>query len=314
MPKIRQTLITWLLVAFLIVTAIPLVVAQQTPSPQPKPSISQSVDAPLIFDGEKLFVIKQGLGISAQNRAQAVSARLLKFAEDNSISLENIQVYVGDKEGIPLTIILAGSIPITALSDFDVQEAGKTRAELAQEYVQKIKEAVRRYRQERSLKYLLLATLWTVLATVTLIVTIFIVNNIFARIYHRLKVWGETSIRPVQLGNWELIRANQLDNFITWLARLTQALIVLGLLIAYFPFVLEQFPWTRGLAKTFEGSVLGTVKAGWQAFVNYLPSLLTIVLVVAVTVFLVRLSKPFFRELGQGTFSVPGFYPEWAEA
>lgn len=314
MKKIRQTLLTWLLVTLLIVTAIPLVVAQQTPSPQPQSSINQSVDAPLIFDGEKLFVIEQALGISAQNRATAISARLLKFAEDNSISPEDIQVYVGDQEGIPLTIISGGSIPLTALSDFDAQKAGKTRAELAAEYVQKIKEAVRRYRQERSLKYLLLATLWTVLATITLILTIFITNNIFARIYHRLKVWGQTSIRPVRFGNWELIRANQLDNFITWLARLAEAVIILGLLVAYFPFVLKQFPWTRGLAKTFERSLLGTLKAGWQAFINYLPSLLTIVLVVTVTVFLVRLSKPFFRELGQGTFSLPGFYPEWAEA
>jgi small-conductance mechanosensitive channel len=303
-----------MILAFFLAITVPLVVAQQTPFPQPKPSISQSVDAPVVFDGRRLFVIEKGLGnISAQNRAKTISTRLLQLAEDDSISLEDIQVYFGDKEGIPLTIISAGSISISALSDLDAQEAGKTRAELAQEYVQKIKEAVSRYRQERSLKYLLLATLWTVLATVALIVTIFIGNNIFARIYHRLKVWGETSIRPVRFGNWDLIRANQLDNLITWLTRLAQAVIILGLLVAYFPFVLKQFPWTRELAKTFEGYLLETLQTGWQAFVNYLPSLLTIVLVIVVTVFLLRLSKPFFQELSQGTFSLPGFYPEWGE-
>jgi small-conductance mechanosensitive channel len=48
--------------------------------------------------------------------------------------------------------------------------------------------------------------------------------------------------------------------------------------------------------------------------VNYLPSLLTIIFVLVVTFFLLRLSKPFFRELEQGTFALPGFYPEWADA
>jgi hypothetical protein len=38
-----------------------------------------------------------------------------------------------------------------------------------------------------------------------------------------------------------------------------------------------------GLAKTLKGYLVGTLQAGWQAFVNYLPSLLTIILVVVVT-------------------------------
>jgi small-conductance mechanosensitive channel len=314
MKKIGQTFIIWLLVAFLIVTTIPLVVAQNGFSPQPTPPASQSSSATVVLEGETLFVIQtQQGGLSVQKRAQRINQRLRDFAENQDISLDELEVYVGDKDGIPLTTVSAGNILLIAVSNADAQIADKSRLELAREYLQKIKEAVSVYRQERSLQYLLHATLWTVLATVTLIVTTFIANNIFAKIYHRLKVWQESYIHPVRLGNWELIRANQLDDIITWLARITQAAIILGLLVAYFPFVLKQFPWTRGLAKTFEGYLVGTLQSGWQAFVNYLPSLLTIVLVVVVTYFLVRLSKPFFRELGQGTFSLPGFYPEWAD-
>jgi small-conductance mechanosensitive channel len=118
----------------------------------------------------------------------------------------------------------------------------------------------------------------------------------------------------VRFGNWELIRANQLDNLITWLVRLAQAAILLGLLAAYFHFVFKQFPWTQGLAQTFEGYLVETLQAGWQAFVGYLPSLLTIALVVVVTRFLLNLFKPFFQELSAGSFSLPGFYSEWADA
>jgi small-conductance mechanosensitive channel len=160
---------------------------------------------------------------------------------------------------------------------------------------------------------LLGATLRSVIATLVLIIAFLITNNIFARIYQRLKVWGESYIRPVRLGNWELIRANQLDNIMIGLMKLAQAAIILGLLIIYFPFVLAQFPLTRKFAETFQNHLLEILQSSWKAFVEYLPSLLTIVLVLVSTYFLLRLSKPFFRELSAGTLSLPGFYPEWAQ-
>jgi len=138
-------------------------------------------------------------------------------------------------------------------------------------------------------------------------------QNIFNRIYHRLRMWGESYIRPVRFGNWELIRANQLDDVITWIVRVAQTVIIISLLAIYLPFVLEQYPWTRKLAKILEGYLLGTLKTIALAFLNYLPSLLIIIFVVVITVCILRLSKPFFRELGDGSISLPGFYPEWAK-
>lgn len=315
MKKIQRTLIAGLATAFFLGITIPLVAAQNSLSPQLTPPASQSANAPVVLEGETLFVLQTHLGgFSAQERARRVSENLRDVADNQALSLNELEVYTGDKDGIPLTVISVDNMSLIAISNVDAQIASKPRPELAQEYLQKIKKAISRYRHERSLQYLLGATLWSVLATVALIVALLVTNNIFTRIYQQLKVWQESYIHPVRLGNWELIRANQLDDIITWLTRLAQAVIILGLLVAYFPFVLHQFPWTRGLAKTFKGYLVSSLQSGWQAFVIYLPSLLTIVLVVVLTYFLLRLCKPFFRELGQGTFTLPGFYPEWADA
>ncbi|WRH66075.1 MAG: mechanosensitive ion channel family protein [Planktothrix sp. GU0601_MAG3] len=315
MKKIGQTFITWLLVTFLIVTAIPLVVAQNSPSPKPNSPAIQSNRGSVTLENETLFVIETGLGGSSPSeRSQRMSRSLKDFADNQALSLNELEVYTGDKDGIPLTVIRAGNIFLTTISNADAQIAGKPRPELAALYLEKIKAGVSRYRQQRSLEYLLRAGLWSIFATVALIIILLMTNNVFARIYQRLEIWEQSYIRPVRFGNWELIRANQLDNIIFWLVRLVQAAIILGLLAAYFPFVLRQFPWTRGLAKTLEGYLVATLQTGWQAFINYLPSLLTIVLVIVATKFILGLSKPFFRELSAGTFSLPGFYAEWADA
>jgi small-conductance mechanosensitive channel len=315
MNKNLTTFITGIILAFLLTITMPLVVAQNTPSPHPTSPPSQDVTAPVVIENETLFFIQTSQsGLSIQERAGRINQRLRYFAENQDISLNQIEVYNGDKDGIPLTTISAGNILLMGISDKDAQKVGKPRPELAQEYSENIKNAVSLYRKERSLKYLLRGTLWCVVATVILIVVLLITNNVFTRIYQKLKNWQESYIHPVRIGNWELIRANQLDNIITWFVQFTQGVIILVVLITYFPFVLRQFPWTRGLAQTIEGHLIRILQGGWEAFVGYLPNLLTIVLVVMITYFLIRLSQPFFRELGQGTFLLPGFYPEWADA
>ncbi len=315
MKKTLRTLLFGLTLAFFLTITIPFMVAQNLPSPQSAPPVSQSTSGAVVLENETLFVLQTQLGsLSAQERAQRASHNLREFADNQALSLDELELYTGDKDGIPLTVINAGSVSLITISNADAQIAGKPRPELAQAYFQTIKAAVSHYRQERSLQYLLRAALWGAIASVALLVALFITNNGFARIYQRLKAWGETYIHPVRLGNWELIRANQLDDLITWLVRLAQAIIILGLLAVYFPFVLKLFPWTRGLAETVEGYLVASLKTGWQAFVSYLPSLFTIVLVVVVASFLLNLSRPFFRELGEGRFTLPGFYPEWADA
>ncbi len=308
-----RILIILLLTVFLTLSSFSLMRAQENLPVDSPYSVTQSNGKTVKLDETTLFIIqtKQG-ALSPEKRAERISLRLQEFAKDEGISVDKLEIYEADQDGIPLTTISADNYVIIAISDADARIAGKTRRDLAQEYTKIIKEVVGKYRQERSLGNLIRAAIFSVIATVILMLTLFILNNIFRRIYQKLKSWEETYIRPIYLGNLELIRANQLDNLITLMAKIIQAVTILGLLVVYFSFVLRQFAWTRGLARTFEGYLLVTLQAGWLAFINYLPNLLTIILVSIVTYFLVRLSHPLFKQLSEGTFSLPGFYPEWA--
>ncbi|ACK72813.1 MscS Mechanosensitive ion channel [Gloeothece citriformis PCC 7424] len=314
MKKILKTLIISFFISCFLVITVPVVVAQKSPSPQGSPSPNQPQSAPIILGDKTLFLIQAPQsGLSVPRRAQVINRDLEKFANDQALPLEDLEIYEGDNDGIPLTSINAGNIVLMKVSNQDAEIAGKPRGKLAQEYFEKIQVALIRYRQERSTEYLLWATFRSFIATVILLIVFIIINNIFARIYQKLKAWEETYIRAVRLGNLELIRANQLDNIITGLIRVIHGAIILLLLLAYLTFVLKQFPWTRRLAKIFQGYLAETLSRGWQAFVDYGPNLLTIILVTIVTYFILRLTKPFFQQLGEGSISLPGFYPEWAE-
>ncbi len=314
MMQIGQRLVAFLLASILSLVLTAQATAQNDPSPVPPSPPNKIPDGVVILENETLFAIETQLsGASAQLRAERVNQRLREFAENQALPLEELKVYNADEEGIPLTAITAGDMAIFAISDADAKLAGKSREKLGQEYLQKIKDAVIRYRTARSSNYLFVASLWAFVATILFVFGLYISNNTFIKIYLRIRMWGESYIHPLRIGTWELIRPNQLDNILIWLVRLLHASVVLCLLIAYFTFVLKQFPGTRGISKTFEAAFVRVIQSGWDAFIDYLPNLFTIVLVSICTSFLIRVSKPFFRELSEGNLSIPGFYPEWAE-
>lgn len=313
MKKTVKIFITWLLITLIAIAGTPLVLSQQTPSPQPESSVNQTADATVVFDGQNLFTIKNKFGsFSPQQRQQKFEERIAEFANDYTLSIEDLEVVSTDEEGLPLSIITAGNILIGNVTEQDARMAGKTRRELTNEYLEKIRSVVETYKKQRRAEHLIRGAVFSFIATIVLILAFWITNNLFARIYQRLQVWGDTYIRAVHWGNFELIRANQLDNVITFVTKIIQAVIILGLFFLYFPFVFNQFPWTKQLANTFWEYFLGILNNGWQAFIAYLPSLLTISLVIAFTYFLIIISKPFFQELSKGEITLPGFYAEWA--
>lgn len=313
LKKALQSFMVWFLIAFFAIAAAPLVLSQQTPSPQPTSATSQMAGIPVVFEGQTLFTINSRVGtLSPKARQIRAETRIAEFAQDYELSIDDLTVNSVD-EGIPINFITAGHILITLVTEQDAKIAGKNRSELANEILQKIRSAVEQYRRERSFEHLLRGVVFSVLATLILIFVLGIINKLFARIYQGLLAWEESHIRPICLGEFEIIGVNQLDNVITFLIKIIQAVIVLGLFVTYFTFVLHQFPWTRNFTRTFWGQLLGKLQEGWQNFVAYLPSLLTIALILVGAYFLIRLFKGFFQKISEGSINLPNFYPEWAE-
>jgi small-conductance mechanosensitive channel len=135
---------------------------------------------------------------------------------------------------------------------------------------------------------------------------------LFAIAYQRIRAWEETYIQAVRLGGVEIIGPNQLDDLTDFITKLIQTSINLGLLILYFAFVLNQFPWTRDLARYVWRVLLEKIQLGWQIWLAFIPNLITIFLIIAITCFFNNLFKTFFWRVRNGTLTIPGFYQDWA--
>jgi small-conductance mechanosensitive channel len=90
---------------------------------------------------------------------------------------------------------------------------------------------------------------------------------------------------------------------------------LLGLVLTYWwlSFVLRQFPYTRPWGESLRTGLLSMAAAVGRGFLDHLPNLLTVLVIVLVTRFISRLVTAAFRAVEDGRLTFPWIYPETAQ-
>lgn len=255
----------------------------QAPAPQP-------VGAPVVFADEPLFTLYDSLGpFTPQVRAQAVADRLALLAKDPFTRIYPVTAV--DREAT--SELVCGELVVMTVTDGDALPTGMNRQDAAKIYAQKIQEAVTRPVPSTGLQSLLISSLWTMLATIVVIVLWKQLNRVFPRIYNALESWRNTRIRTVRVQGVEVLSADLMTGGLIWLARGTR-IVVLGLLLYFYvSAVFSFFPWTKGFAMTLLGYLLSPLQAAGQFreailalfFGMVFTIIATVVLIIALRVF-----------------------------
>jgi small-conductance mechanosensitive channel len=95
----------------------------------------------------------------------------------------------------------------------------------------------------------------------------------------------------------------------------TARVVLIGILLfIWFEMVLGQFPWTRWLSDDLAELLLDPLGKIFMGIADYIPKLLFLVMLALVARFGLRMMRLYFGAIERGTFSLPGFEPEWAIA
>ena len=305
MKKYWQPLIAFVLAILLSVMSNPWIYAQED-----APTGNKIDGFPVILADETLFIIQANVGsFSSEERAQTITNRLEKIAEDASID-PNLLV-IEEQEDV--TNIVMGTKILVTLTEDDAKAMRLPRTQLANQYREKIKDSLITYRQERSAKHLIRATIYAFIATATLILIQLILNKIFPRIYQLLDSWRGTRIPSLRFQNMDLLSSSRLTDILIRCVRFIRWLIVLLVLYVYFPLVFSFFPWTKKLGNNLFNYLFAAFDKVLQGLINYLPNLFVIAVIILFTYYIIRFVKLIFMEIQRGDISFPGFYREWAQ-
>jgi small-conductance mechanosensitive channel len=284
--------------------------AQEPGKPEMKAQEAEKpLGAPVVINNEVLFYIRSRiLSISPENRANLIRERIVKLAKDPLFNLDSLQVSDADTT----TDIVAKDLTIMSVTTNDALAAGKTRLELADEYLQAIRTAVATYKKVYTLKTLLLEILLVLGSTAALVLILVFSRKFFFKLYGKIRSWKDVLIRGIRFQKLEILSAAQLTTFLVRVAQFLRALIIALLLYFYLLIALSAFPVTRKLALTILNYVLSPLSAAGKSFLSYLPKLFSIIVIVVITHYVSKLVKFFFTAVDKGHITLPGFYPEWA--
>ncbi|NJM23255.1 MAG: mechanosensitive ion channel [Richelia sp. RM2_1_2] len=297
---------------YFLLTIVPFsTVNAQVPVPTPTETPAAINKGSLVeLGGEELFRIRAGVGaFSSEERAEAVNNRITKLAEDPSIAVEKITID-DQKQTTNLTVEKRVLLTIT---DADARLADQSRQELAQNYQEKIQQVVAKYRIERSPDYIRQGIIRSAIATAILVGTLIIFAFFFPWLYGKVNNLEGARIPAVRIQGFELLAATRVSRLLVSLLKLVRFCLTLGTIIIYVPFVMSFFPWTRQISFRVFRYFLLAAETSWEAFISYLPNLFALSIILFITYYFIRLTRRFFTSIGNGSFTLQGFYPEWSE-
>jgi small-conductance mechanosensitive channel len=266
--------------------------------------------SPVTIDGTVLFPVRGLQAFPAEERAKSIGELIGKTARDHDIRTDAIATVETD---ISTDIVADGKV-IMSVYDSDARPEGVKRQMLAKVYVGKVREAVARYRQDRTPREIWRGILWSVIATGILLVGLLLVRTLFRRVQEGvIETKIAARLGSIRVQSFVIVRAEQIKALLTGAARTARLAIILVLLYTYAQLVLSFFPWTRLLANHLLDFLLVPLITMGRGVVKHVPDFIFLAVLVFVTNYMIKLMRLFFEGVENGTISFTGFYPEWAK-
>jgi small-conductance mechanosensitive channel len=276
----------------------------------PAEEVAEVETSPVMVDDMILFSVAGIRTYPAAERARQISERIKKIAGDPLFKTDSLAA--ADSEGV--TTLMAGGKPIMRVFETDaaLEAKGLSRQILVNLYLEKIKMAIEKYRRDREPDRLLRSGLTAGGATIGFIVGLFLFLLLFRRLMSLIESKTRAKILLLQSKSRDLLKAEKLGNVLAGILRVTRIILVFALAYVYLYFVLSLLPWTRLLSRRLADYVLNPLEKIGQAVVNFIPSLILIILIVVAARIGLKLVCSFFSGIEKKDIIIRGFDHDWA--
>lgn len=264
---------------------------------------------PVVLSNDTVFYVFAKIGsYSPGERAQAVSGRILKQAEDYYFNEDSLVIIPSE---LTVDINYKDQV-ITSISDQDALWMNSTKETLAKNYRTRIAIAIRKYKEENNWPTLIGDFAMAVLVLTVLILIIFLINKIFAWIKNKIEKQRGGILKGIKVRGYEFLDTNRQLKLIFSVANLFKWIIILTIIYLTLPILFGIFPWTAGFATTLISYFLNPVKHILLSAWHYLPNFFTVVVLIIIFRYLIRVLHYFKDEIERGALKIPGFYVDWA--
>lgn len=256
-----------------------------------------------------LFVIYANISsFSAADRAKAIEDRIHTFTNDLKFNPDSLKL-TEDESGM---IISWNDAMLMTINDNDAIWLNMDKKTLAEQYLTVVKESITQYRKENSLKELLIDLSLAILILVVLVILIMGLNRLFSMLKGKILRDRGKKFDGVFIKNYELISGRQIIKFLWTLSDFIKWITIIIVVYLALPLLLNLFSATQGYAPILIDYFIRPLKKIGAAILVSVPNMITIVIIIVIFKYTLRLLNYFANEIHKGELSINGFYKEWA--
>ena len=268
-----------------------------------------TVGVPVVVEEDTLFEFysKRG-GYSPQQRAQMASAAILALSKKFNVRPDSIYIDKSDN----ISDIMYQNEVLTSFTDQDALWAGMPQDSLAIKNMAVIVGELYKLKEEHSLWLLIRRICFLCLVIAGQYVLYRITKWLFRKLNRRIEGMKDTKLKPIMVQNYELLDTAKQVKLIEFLALIGFYAVIAVQLLFTVPLIFYIFPPTKALAYTLLGYIWTPVKGILQGIVDYIPDLITIIIICIAIRYLIKLFRYLSNEVASERLKIPGFYPDWA--
>ena len=261
------------------------------------------------FRGATLFFVRDLLGpMTPEQRALAIEARIEALTKGDASEMDRLEI----RDRQQTTDIALGDLVLLTITELDAGPTGRTRQQLAADYTRILKHRLGHDFRERSLRGVVQAALYTLIATGLFVFLVLMLKLATRRVCLRIASWKGTHIGDLRFQKLEVLPAARVVELIVGAIGFLRFAAISIFSLVYLNAILSFFPWTRAAAKTLFAQLYGAASWVVGGLVGFLPNILYIAAILLVASYGLRFLHLIFREIEKGTVTVPGFYRDWA--
>jgi small-conductance mechanosensitive channel len=146
-----------------------------------------------------------------------------------------------------------------------------------------------------------------------LLALIYGINRLFKIIYKKIHSLAGDKIKGLSFKNYQFLTPKYTASLIVGGFKIVRLLILLIVFYFWLPLLFSIFHWTKDISDTLIGYTLNLLKSLASSFIDYLPSLLFITVVVIIVSYINKIINFFAQEISNERLKIDGFYKEWAK-
>ncbi|WP_343697435.1 mechanosensitive ion channel family protein [Flavobacterium sp.] len=258
---------------------------------------------------DTLFYVYNKVGsFSAENRAKAITSKIKSLYEDDIFRPDSLRIVPSD---ISFDIVYKDDFILMSILESDAKSENKTANEIAKRNFTAIKKAVIYQNENYSLLPKRIG--FTAILILILSLVLFLVSKVFNKIKSYFSKRRETFFKGFRYKNINVLTPERQEYVLMRFISIIKIIAFILLVYVTLPFLFNIFPATHAYTTTIVKWTLTPIKAAFLGFVDFLPNLFTIIVIILIFRYSLKIIKFFVDEINKENIKVDGFYSDWAK-